>query len=145
MAIALTHYFKVNPEKLEEYGVLNAYIGLDSKLVVDPNLLRRTKIPEFVNAGTELASYFNDVIRLLKLSKGPFDAAWREARDRLRFKEEMATALGYSGAGTSGKGIGATLATVLVQRAKEIIELGIDEPEIFELIGLFTEDFGPDL
>jgi hypothetical protein len=32
-----------------------------------------------------------------------------------------------------------------VLRAKQIVNLGIEETEMFELIGLFQEDFGPDL
>lgn len=145
MVIPLSIYFKIKPACLEELGVLNAFIGIDNKVFVDPNLLRSSKIPEFENAGAELEKYFAPIIKLLKASKAPNDVAWEEAKKRLQFREEHGAALGYSGAGASGKGIGPLLAGMLVHRGKQIVELGIEAPEMFELIGLFQENFGPDL
>jgi hypothetical protein len=63
----------------------------------------------------------------------------------LIFREEGGTALGYAGPGRSGRGIGPGLAERLVQRGKQIVDLGIEAPEMFELVGLFEEDFGADL
>ena len=37
------------------------------------------------------------------------------------------------------------MAALLTKRAKEIVDLGIDATEMFELIGLFQEKFGADL
>jgi hypothetical protein len=145
MVIPLSIYFKIEPKQLEELGVLNAFIGIDNKVFVDPNLLRRSEIPEFKNASSELANYFAPVITLLKACKATDDVAWNEAWKRLQFKEEHGAALGYSGAGTSGRGIGPQLAEMLVRRGKQIVDLGIEATEMFELIGLFQENFGPDL
>jgi hypothetical protein len=107
--------------------------------------LKRTKIPEFAGARKDLDDYFSPVIRLLSASKGKGDVAWVEAKKRLTFKEEHGTALGYAGAGELGKAIGPGLAALLARRGKEIVDLGIDASEMFELIGLFQEKFGPDL
>ena len=52
--------------------------------------------------------------------------------------------LGYSHSRDNGSGIGPELAKRLATRGREIVALGITDPLIFELIGLFEEDFGPD-
>jgi hypothetical protein len=88
---------------------------------------------------------FVPVITILKASREPGDIAWREAIKRLTFREEHGTALGSASAGKSGRGVGAELAEMLVRRGTEIVNLGIEAPEMFELIGLFKENFGPDL
>jgi hypothetical protein len=145
MVIILNAYFNVRPELLTQFGVLNAHLGIDNLLFVDPNLLKTTKAPELKGARAELEKYFVPVITLVKASNEPGDIAWKAAIQRLTFKEEHGTALGYASAGKSGRGIGAELAETLVQRAKEIVNLNIEAPEMFELIGLFQENFGPDL
>jgi hypothetical protein len=62
----------------------------------------------------------------------------------LVFREEPALALGYANAGCHGNAIGPALSRRLLERADEIVKLGIEDPVIFELIGLFEEDFGAD-
>jgi hypothetical protein len=145
MVITLSTYFKVPATQLREHGVLNAYLGVDNRLFVDPNLLKATEVPELRDGRTVLESYFVPVITLLKASKEEGDIAWKEAVRRLTFKEEHGAALGYASAGGSGRGIGPDLAQILAQRGKEIVDLDIEAPEMFELIGLFQENFGPDL
>jgi len=145
MVIPLNVYFKIPAAQLQELGALNAYIGIDNKVFVDPVLLRKTEVPEFQNANEDLKAYFSPIIKLLKACKAIGDIASREALRRLRFKEEQGVALGYSSAGGSGRGIGLLLASELVHRGKEIVDLGIEDAEMFELIGLFQENFGPDL
>src|ERR1700693_1815989 len=143
--IKLSQYFGVPAAELHKRGVLNAHIGIDNRLFVDPNLLKNVSIEEFKNARTDLEAYFAPVIKLLKASKKIGDIAWLAARKRLIFYEEHGTALGYSHAGESGRGIGPHLAAILALRGKEIVDLGVDASEMFELIGLFQERFGPDL
>lgn len=145
MVITLNVYFKISAEKLQEYGVLNAHLGIDNRLFVDPNLLKGTEVGELKDARADLTKYFVPIITLLKASKEPGDIAWREAAKRLTFREEHGAALGYASAGKGGRGVGPELAEMLVRRGKEIVSLGIEAPEMFELIGLFQENFGPDL
>lgn len=145
MVIPLNVYFGISAKRIEELGALNGYLGIDNKVFVDPTLLRKLRIPEFRNASKDLKSYFSPIIALLKATKGPGDIAWETAQRKLQFKEEQGTALGYSAAGSSGRGIGVELAGILVHRGKQIVDLGIDDTEMFEIIGLFQENFGPDL
>ena len=145
MPIQLGKYFKVPAAELRRRGVLNSHVGIDDRLFVDPNLLKTIAIPEFKNARADLESYFAPVIKLLKASKKEGDVAWEAAHKRLTFREEHGTALGYANAGAFGKGVGPEMAALLTKRAKEILDLGIDATEMFELIGLFQERFGADL
>jgi len=146
MPIRLSRYFGVDPAELKSRGVFNSYLGIDNKLFVDPNLLKKKlKIPEFADSRQDITKYFSQIIKLLNASKSDGDLAWQEAEKRLRFREEHGAALGYAKAGEFGRAVGPKLARVLVKRAKEIIRLGINDPEIFELIGLFQEDIGSDL
>jgi hypothetical protein len=145
MVIPLNIYFRIPVRQLKKVGALNAYLGIDTKVFVDPALLRKAKTPEFRGVTKDLTAYFSPIIRLLKASRSIGDVAWETAVRKLRFKEEQGAALGYSAAGGSGRGIGQLLAETLVRRGKEIVELGIEDPEMFELIGLFQEGFGPDL
>ena len=130
---------------MRKSGALNAYLGIDTNVFVDPSLLRSTKIPEFRDVANDFTDYFSPVIKLLKATKHFGDIAWETAVKKLRFREEHGAALGYSSAGGSGRGIGEGLAGLIAQRGKEIVDLGIDDPEIFEVIGLFQEGFGADL
>ena len=145
MVITLNVYFKISAEELRRYGVLNAHLGVDNRLFVDPNLLKNTEVPELRDARKALEKYFVPVITILKASKRQGDIAWQEGIKRLTFREEHGTALGYASAGKSGRGVGPEMAEMLVRRGKEIVNLGIEAPEMFELIGLFQENFGPDL
>ena len=54
------------------------------------------------------------------------------------------TALGYADAGCHGNAIGPALGSRLLNRGHEIVALGVTDPVIFELIGLFEDDFGAD-
>ncbi len=145
MLINLSAYFKVKSKDLTDLGVLDANMGIDNKLFVDPKLLELTKVPELSGARKDLDAYFSKVITLIKASKGVDDIAWRAARRLLVFKEEHGTALGYAGPGGHGRGIGKHLAEDLVRIGKEIVDLKIDASEMFELIGLFQDGFGSDL
>jgi hypothetical protein len=146
MPIRLSRYFSVDPSELKARGVFDGHLGIDNKLFVDPKLLKTAlRIREFSGARRDITTYFSQVIKLLKASKQQGDIAWLEAERRMRFKEENGASLGYGKAGSYGRAIGPQLARVLVKRAKEILSLGIDDPELFELIGLFQEDVGSDM
>jgi hypothetical protein len=145
MVMKFSKYFKIAAAALREQGVLNAHLGIDNRLFVDPNLLKSTKIAELKGARGDLERYFSPVITLLKASQKEKDVAWEEAKKRLTFKEEHGTALGYASAGKFGRAIGPELAEILVMRGKQIVDLKIEAAEMFELIGLFQEHFGADL
>ena len=144
MAEPLSTYLGVRPEDLNRLGVLDSIVGVDTNLFLDPHLLRRTRIPELRTTGRKIEGYFRDVLRLVLATHRQNDAAWREARRRLTFREVRGVSIGYGVTRSDGNAIGPVLAGRLIQTAAEIVALGIRDPEIFELVGLFEEGFGAD-
>jgi hypothetical protein len=144
MALRLSKFLGVRPSELTKLGVFNALIGIDSRLFVDPLLLKKLRIPEFRNSRKRFEKYFRDVLFLLAKSKKNGDAAWREAERRLVFRETKGISLGYGKSNSDGRGIGRVLGERLLESSAEIVSMGITDPEIFELLGLFEKDFGPD-
>jgi len=41
MPIRISRYFRVDPSELKSRGVFDAHLGIDNKLFVDPNLVKR--------------------------------------------------------------------------------------------------------
>ena len=144
MAQPLSGYLGVRAADIRTRGVLDSIIGVDTHLFVDPHLVRRSRVPELRQSGRRIDRYFEDVMRLLVPSRRRDDAAWREARRRLTFPEVRGVSIGYGVTRSDGNAIGPVLANRLLETASEIVDLGITDPAIFELIGLFEEDFGAD-
>ncbi|MDD5063574.1 MAG: hypothetical protein PHQ35_02290 [Phycisphaerae bacterium] len=144
MATLFSSYFDIDSKKLKKLGVFNPVIGVDTRLFLDPHLLKNSRIKEFKNSRKKIKKYYEDIIRLLLAHRERNDRAWKEAFKRLKFKETKGVFIGYGVHGGDGNAIGPGLARRLINTATEIINMGIRDPEIFELIGLFEEDFGAD-
>jgi hypothetical protein len=144
MATRLSTFLGVAPTSLKRQGVFDALIGIDSLLFVDPLLLKGLRIPELKDSRKHFETYFRNVLFLLAKSAKPNDVAWEEAKRRLVFRETAGISLGYGTSTGNGRGIGPALGGQLLQRASEIVGMGTTDPEIFELLALFVEGFGPD-
>ena len=129
---------------LESKGVFDGFIDIDSRLHIDPSLLRNTRIKEFKNAQDDFENYFQEVLTLIKYSKKEGDKLWNKAWEKLQFKERGNIALGYSKDGTKGSAIGPILARNILTTASEIVKIGINDPIIFELIGIVEDNIGAD-
>ena len=138
--------FNITHRELTQKGVLNACVDVDSKLHIDPSLLKNCKIPEFKGAYRRFISHFDDILRLVPYVKGRTnnDRFFCQIVKRLTFKEISNTGLGYSNSGTAGNGIGGKLSIQLANSAMDIIQAGIEDPVIFELMPFFEENIGPD-
>lgn len=144
MAQKFSEYLGVGLGDLRDRGVLDAVLGVDTHLFIDPHLLRRTTIPEFAGCRTRIEGYYTDVLRLLQASRRRGDVAWREAGRRLEFRELRGVSIGYSVSRGDGNAIGPILGEQLLETASEIVAMGIVDPNVFELIGLFEQGFGAD-
>jgi hypothetical protein len=144
MARKISDALEVPTESLESEGAFDAFAHIDSRLYIDPHLLQDTKTPELENSYQRFLNHFEAVIKLLDASTGRGDRFYREAFRRLVFRELPFTALGYSKDGIGGSGIGTGIARSLLTTAAEIVEAGVKDPDIFELVGLFEENVGAD-
>src|SRR5437899_9300124 len=140
----ISEALNVSPSKLWNAGVFDAYIGIDSRLHVDPALLKTTRIPAFRNSMKRFYHYFDQVLFLIA-SATPGGTIERQAINRLTFPEIPTAELGFSVDSDRGRGVSRTLATRLYNTAREIVHVGIQEPAIFELAVIFEDKFGPDL
>lgn len=145
MPTRVTDFLGIDKKTFDATGALDTILDVDTKLYISPLLLRHSTLPEIATSYEHIQTHFEKILVLLRASKQHGDRASREAAKRLRFREPSWLPLGYSGRGTNGRGIGEHIQTQLTKAAKEIIDLGVVEPEIFELIGLLEENVGPDL
>ena len=88
--------------------------------------------------------YLSDIVKLLSHSQSPGDMYWRNAKRMLRFNEVRGLCIGYSDGSTEGSGIGEKLQSELLTTARKIIRAGVEDHEMFELMGLFEENIGAD-
>jgi hypothetical protein len=143
--VRFSEYFDVPDSALDQAGVLNPTLNADTKLFIDPLLIPQSKHPDIrINARTTYLNHFTQVIKLLKASKVVNDVAWRNARRLMEFPEIKWTCLGYGAQSVAGSGSGAFTTAAVMQTAKEIVDLGIEDPDLFVALGLFEEGIGPD-
>lgn len=88
----MTDCFDVEPERLVRLGVLNPTLAIDTKLFIDPLLLRQSTHSEINSkAVTEYRQHFEQVISFLSYSQCHDDVAWRTA---IRAINELKPVLG---------------------------------------------------
>ena len=144
MATRISDALGIDHNLLGATGAFDACIDVDSRLYVDPHLLQAASTPELQASYATFLRHFADVIRLVKASQHVGDRMWREARAKLTFPELRGVGLGFSVGKPTGTGIGDDSAGKLVHTAHEIVSAGIDDPVIFELVGLFEDGVGAD-
>jgi hypothetical protein len=70
--------------------------------------------------------------------------AWRNAARIFRLDELPSLCLGFGGYTTRGRSVDRDTQGRILQTAKEIVDLGVKDPELFSLIGLLEAGVGPD-
>jgi hypothetical protein len=136
----ISEYYEIDPSELKKRDVFDAIIGTDNRYFFDPSYLPFTEVKEFENAREELLEHFKKVIALIKTGKPDY---FEKAVELLIQPDLKGSSTGYGG-GDDGAGVGPTLAKILANNAKDLIESGGDDPILFEIIGMFTPEFGPD-
>jgi hypothetical protein len=144
MPKSVSDFLKIPVKKFDATGAFDAVLDVDSKLFIDPHLLKRTRVPELRKSYARLEKRFEDILTLLAKSKREGDVFRRAADKKFTFPELRGLCIGYSSHGTEGSGMGPELRARVLATAKEIIDVGVSAPEIFELVGLFEKDIGPD-
>ena len=137
--------FNVDAKELTLLGVLDVTLAIDTKLFIDPMLLRRSSHKEFnAVANDEYHQHFEQVIKLLRASRSAGDPAWKAAQRLLSFPEVTGTCLGYGAGSIHGSGFGPKLSNRILSVAKQIVDIGVDDPDLFVAMALFEPDIGPD-
>jgi hypothetical protein len=144
MPTSLSKYLGISNASLEALGVFDPILDHDTRLFIDPLLLKHCKTPEFSSSYTDLQSRFLAIGKLLQHSQQKDDPFWKSAATKMSWHEVRGLCIGYSNGGTSGSGIGKGLRDKILTTAKLIIDAGKSDPELFELVGLFEDNFGAD-
>lgn len=136
--------FKVDKNAVISADVVDVILNADTNLFIDPLLLEESKHQEFSRgAFSTYNEYFKTIIKLLAASKTEGDIAWKNAKRLFQFHEISWTCLGYGGS-VRGSGFGNELIASTLSTAKEIVDLGITDVDLFMALALFEEGIGPD-
>jgi hypothetical protein len=105
--VRFSDYFGLDAATLVDAGVLNPTLNAETGLFIDPMLIEDSQHAEIrEGARATYAAHFTTVIKLLRGSQIPGDAAWRNALRYLFFPEIKSTCLGYGAQSVSGSGSG---------------------------------------
>ncbi|MBW9173384.1 hypothetical protein [Clostridium estertheticum] len=138
----LSDYLKLGNE-IDLMDAFDPLLDLDANYFINIKRIKDTSVDEFKGAYDKINNFFKGIGILLANSKSKDDRFYREAIRKFDFPEVNGICLGYS-KGNHGSGFGKELAAKIIKDAKDIIDAGINEPEIFHLVGLFEENVGPD-
>ena len=142
---SFSDHYGVPEATLARLGVLDPMLNVDTRLFIDPLLLTESRHTEISNgARNTYEQHFTKVIKFLRLTNGPGDVAWRTAQRLLSFPEIKWTCLGYGAQSVSGAGSGNEMTAQFIDTARQIVQLGVDDPDLFVAMALFEEGVGPD-
>lgn len=145
MPVKASERLGITEGALEEFGAFDPVLDVDTRLFIDPALVRACEVGEFRTAGATVEKRFIDVMKLLAESKLRGDAFWRAAERLFTFPELKGLCIGYADRrGTSGSGMGDRLRSQILVTAKAIVDTGIRDPSFFELMGLLEKNVGAD-
>lgn len=132
---------------MDALGVFNPILNCDTKLFVEPLLLKSSTSQIIRDAFNYYKNFFAELLVLLRCVKvmDSSDIAWREAKRRVCFPEYKFTCIGYGSGTISGSGSGVWLNDKILRTAKEIINLAEGNPHIFLLLPLLEEGVGADI
>jgi len=143
MVQSFADFHKINVDDFAKTGALDPILGIDTKLFIDPSLLRGAETPELKQSYERVETYFGHVLKVVTNIDKEGDTFWRKADQLLTFPEVEGICIGYS-KGTRGSGMGKDIRARLLATVIAIVKAGNNDPTIFELVGAFEEGIGPD-
>lgn len=160
-------FLKVPNSKFIMNGLLDQPLMSDARYYIDLFKIKEATEPEFVGCYEKFITHFTNFFKLLKKSKSltlknmsaaelnsssneqlkkivaNSDIAFKGAFKLLDFREVDGFNLGYS-SGLRGASIGLRFKMILMHTAHELLELDIDDPEVFCLLPFLQEGIGCD-
>ena len=143
--VLFSDHFGIDKGKLEELGIFNPILNFDTKLFVEPLLLKASKSEILRNSMQSYEKFFSNILKLLRASKEEGDKMWRAAKELVYFPEYKATCIGYGSESIHGSGAGRELSDQILRGARDIIDAAKGDPDIFLLAPLLEKGIGPDL
>ena len=137
-------YIGIDENELKTRNVFDTIMDSDSLFFVNFMRLKDCAAPELSKAYNHLQSFFDKIGILLDSCDDKNHRFFKDAFKLFDMTEFEEICLGYSMKGTAGSGSGSKLKTIILNTAFDIIKAGNKHPEIFEIVGLFEENIGPD-
>ncbi|MDO5331472.1 MAG: hypothetical protein Q4E99_02225 [Bacillota bacterium] len=138
----VSEYFDLTSE-LNKLGVFDAVLDRDSHFFINVIRLKNSTIPEFVAAYGHLNKFFSEIATMLNAAETEDDLFYRRALTRFRFSEVNGINLGFAES-SYGAGFGDVLSRQVLSDAFKIVKKGSQQPELFQLIGLFEDNVASD-
>lgn len=145
MAKKLSEHLGIVGDVLDEIGVFDPILSVDSKFFIDPKSLSGTSAYEFSKSYDKLAERYAQIFTLITESKTVDDRFWSAAYKHFPKGEVEEICVGYGFDNTGGRGIGPKLVREVMGTLKDFINSGIDDPVLLELVGLFQKGVGSDI
>ena len=140
-----SQHFKLPKSELDREGLLDPILNADTKLFIDPLLLQSSRNDLIRKEGLRLfRERMSQIVSLVLASQNNSDPAWKAALKGLDLDERRETCLGYGGAGTGGSSRPDSLKARILETTREVLNLGISNPEILSLMAIFETDVGAD-
>jgi hypothetical protein len=137
--VHFSDHFGISKAKLDALGVFDPILNYDTKVFVEPLLLKNSTGKIIQQSYQTYKEFFAALLLLLRNSKNIGDKCWRAAQKMVHFPEYQYTCIGYSSGNTEGRGSGIEFNDKIFKSAREIVELAQGDPEIFLLLPLLEE------
>lgn len=140
--VFISEFFELDDE-LEELGVFDSIINIDSKFFINILRLKQSEIVEFKDSYNRINEFFRTIMILLDTSNAKGDKMYRAALEKFTFPGVKGINLGVSETGMDA-GFGPILSQQVISDAFDIVKAGSKQPEIFQLVGLFEKNVSSD-
>ena len=143
--IRVSTYLNIDTIHFAKNGLFDGFVNFDTLLFINPCFLRKPiSRPELIRKIFNNQKRLQNILSDLTLSKKIGDGDWRKARKNCVFPEYPGICLGYAKQGTSGTGISEKLTPNILYAFKNIVDSGINDPILFEIMGLFVDRIARD-
>lgn len=143
MLMRISDYCGVEHDKMIELGVLDSLVYYDVPLFINPKLISNCGVEELNGADEKIVSLYRKIISLLKVTNCE-DVYWKVLKKEFDFPEPSGIGLGTCMASTDGRGLTGKIAENSLRVLKSIVDMGIEDPQMYKLLFLVQENIGVD-
>lgn len=143
MLMRISDYCGVEHDKMVELGILDSLVHYDVPLFINPKLISNCSVEELNGADEKIVSLYRRIISLLKVTNCE-DVYWKALKKEFDFPEPSGIGLGTCMASTDGRGLTGKIAENSLRVLKSIVDMGIEDPQMYKLLFLVQENIGVD-
>lgn len=148
--VPLSEHYGISPDVFEKLGVLNIPLTADAPLFIDPQLLKNSQFKIFSEtAWNDYQAYYTQLMEKVKaihmLDGVRKQRAKALAQQFIVASEPKGLCLGYSKNSNRGRGVGKEVSKIILDSALDIVDIGIDNHNIFSVVFLLERGIGADL